>query len=548
MPARSLSLRSRRARGVSGLIAIALTCSLMLIAPRGASAQRHAASFVDSGTVTFVTDQTPSDIDPANDEVAGSDVIARSVAEPLVAPDGSSMSRFKPVLATSWKTNANQSVWTFYLRRGVRFHTGRCCMTADDVKYSLARSMLAGLVNSFGLARFMTNPMKQIKIINPYTVEFDLGRPQPLFVDQLSSLYMSLILDSKALKAHATKSDPWAHMWATDHDAGTGPYTIQSWVHSQQVVLTRFPDYWGGWSGPHFSKVIVRTVPEPPTRRELVERGQADLTFDLTPQDDLALSHNPAVKVIAPYGTEVDYIYMDEWGPLASTAARQALSYAMNYDAVIKGVFKGYARRAYGCLPSTMLGYDPNQFHYQTNLSKARELLQKAGVKPGTTLTYMTYNSIGNEIGLILQAQLAQLGITLKMQLVTEATLSSTLYGSEPASKRPNLMSWGWWPDFNDPYDECNILLNSAAAGANGANAGFYHNKQVDAFLNQMKSAGGEELISLAHRMQETAALDPSAIWTDEPAQVTVMGKNLQGYVFNPVELQTYDFYHMYRS
>jgi peptide/nickel transport system substrate-binding protein len=195
-----------------------------------------------------------------------------------------------------------------------------------------------------------------------------------------------------------------------------------------------------------------------------------------------------------------------------------------------------------------MLGYDPNQFHYQTDLNKARALLRKAGVKPGTTLTYMTYNSIGNETGLILQAQLAQLGINLKMQLVTEATLSGTLYGSEPASKRPNLMAWGWWPDFNDPYDECNILLDSAAAGANGANAGFYHNPQVDALLNKMKNAGGEELISLAHRMQEAAALDPSAIWTDEPAQVTVMVKNLQGYVFNPVELQTYDFYSMYRS
>lgn len=535
-------------RLASQIAAAALCCSLVLIAPHSVSAQRHAAAFVDSGTLLFVTDQTPSDIDPANDEVAGSDVIARSVAEPLVAPDGSSLSRFKPVLATSWTTNSDKSVWTFQLRHGVRFHTGRCCMTSDDVKYSLARTMLAGLVNSFGLARFMSNPMKQIKTLGPYTVEFDLGHPQPLFVDQLSSLYMSLILDSHALKAHATKADPWGHNWAQDHDAGTGPYTIQNWQHGQQVTLTRFRDYWGGWSGRHFSTVIMRTVPEPATRRELVERGQADLTFDLTPQDNLALQHNPAVKVVAPYGTEVDYIYMTQSGPLASTAARQALSYAMNYDAVVKGVYKGFARRAYGCLPSTMLGYDPNQFHYNTDLNKARELLQKAGVKPGTTLTYMTYNSIGDEIGLILQAQLAQINVNLKVQLVTEATISSILYGNEPASKRPNLMAWGWWPDFNDPYDECNILLNSASAGANGANAGYYHNKVVDSLLNQMKSAGGEQLISLSHQMQQAAAVDPSAIWTDEPAQVTVMVKSLQGYVFNPVELQTYDFYSMYRS
>src|SRR5438128_11961976 len=126
MLARSRSRRSRLTRSTTGIIAIALTRSLMLIAPRGASAQHHAAPFVDSGTVTFVTDQTPSDIDPANNEVAGSDVIARNVEEPLVALDGSSLTRFKPVVATAWKTNADKSVWTVYLRHGVKFHTRRC--------------------------------------------------------------------------------------------------------------------------------------------------------------------------------------------------------------------------------------------------------------------------------------------------------------------------------------------------------------------------------------------------------------------------------------
>src|SRR5438876_7138090 len=105
MLAQSGRRSSRRARTTTGIVAIALTCSLMLIAPRGAAAQHHAAPFVNAGTVTFVTDQTPSDIDPANNEVAGSDVIARNVEEPLVALDGSSLTRFKPVLATSWKTN-----------------------------------------------------------------------------------------------------------------------------------------------------------------------------------------------------------------------------------------------------------------------------------------------------------------------------------------------------------------------------------------------------------------------------------------------------------
>src|SRR5579864_4842788 len=250
MLARSRGSTGRRGAMARILLAAFFISSLVLLVPRGASAQRPAAAFIDQGTVTFVTDQTPSDIDPANNEVAGSDVVARSVEEPLVAPDGSSLTSFKPVLATSWKTNADKSVWTFYLRHGVKFHTGRCCLTADDVKYSLARTMLAGLLNSFGFARFMSDPMKQIKVVDPYTVEFDLGRPQPLFIDQVSSLYMSEILDSHALKAHEVKHD-YGHGWAQDHDAGTGPYMIQNWQHGQQVTMVRFPDYWGGWSGRH---------------------------------------------------------------------------------------------------------------------------------------------------------------------------------------------------------------------------------------------------------------------------------------------------------
>lgn len=540
------STRRLRHAGRLSLLAC-LACGLALLAPYRAAAQ-NPRGFIDSGTVTFVTDQVPSDIDPANNEVAGSDVIARNVAEPLVELDGSSLTKFKGVLATTWKTNSDQSVWTFYLRHGVKFHTGRCCLNSDDVKYNVVRSFRANLINSAVWTRFLSNPEKQIKTPDQYTVEFDLGRPQPLFIDQMSSLYMSYIEDSQALKKHATKSDPWAHMWAQFADIGTGPYMIQSWQHGQQVTLVRFPGYWGGWNGKHFSKAVMQTVPEGTTRRELVEKGQADITFDLTPQDYIALRSNPAVKVVAPYGTEVTYIYMTQAGPLASTYARQAMSYAMNYDAVINGVYKGLAKRAYGCLPSSMLGYDPNMFHYNTDLNKAKELFAKAGVKPGTTLTYWSYTAEENLQGLILQAQLSSIGINLKVQKVTEATLTTVYYGNQPPSKRPNLMAFGWWPDYNDPWDECNILLNSAAAGANGANAGFYHDSKVDALLARMKTSGGEELVSLSHQMQEAQAADPAAIWIAEPAQASVLVKNLQGYVFNPVKLQTYAFYSMYRS
>jgi peptide/nickel transport system substrate-binding protein len=511
-----------------------------------ASTQHRGSRFVDEGTLVLVTDGSAADIDPASDELAASNMVQRNIDDTLVAMAGSRIDRVVPQLATSWKVEKGGTVYIFYLRHGVKFHTGRT-MTAADVKYSLVRTVAAGLTNSYLLSRFMSNPQKQIKVLNRYTIEFDLKRPQQFFLLALADEYICSILDSRALQAHQKNHD-WGHAWATDHDVGTGPYRIQSWVRSQQIVLTRFPGYWGGWSGPHFSKIIIRTVPESTTRRELLERGQADLTFNLTPADNAALRQNPHVRVVANYGASITYVVMTEAGPLASPYARQAMSYAFDYAAYIK-YLHGFARRAYGIIPRDLLGYNPHLFHYQTNLSKARLLLQKAGVKPGTTLTYMSYpNPAEVTAGEILQAQLAQIGITVKLQQVDEATYNGVFYGNEPASRRPNFMPFAWWPDFDDPYDMALPLVASWEGGAAGANAGFYHNKRVDALLKQMANANHKLLIKDAYELQDiTTRQDPPAIWAANEAQVTVMNRNLKGYVFNPLELQTYEFYDLHR-
>jgi len=538
---------------IRGMICVTLIGSLGLLPTPATMAKQPVSSrFIDSGTLTVVTGGNLSDLDPASIVSAAANVmITRNIAETLVEYDGSNIGKFVPLLATSWQSNADRSVWTFHLRHDVRFHTGRCCMTASDVRYSIARDVLAGLAGAYIYGRYLNNPFKQIKVLDPYTVQFDLGRSQYTFINAIAAKNGGLILDSQAIKAHATKSDSWAHNWVTDHDLGTGPYVLQSWQHSQQEILKRFPDYWRGWSGKHFSEVIVREIPETGTRRELMERGQADLTFALTPQDEQALSHNSAVKVIAPYGTEIDYISMTEYGPLASPYARQALSYAFNYDAYLAIATRGYAKRLDGPLASVVVDSNPHLFQYHTDLNKARTLLQKAGVRPGTTLTYMYASGypIDQYAGLIMQAQLAQLGLTVKIQAVNQATLDSIMFGSEPASKRPNLMAAGWWPDYNDPWDMLYPLLDSASAGAAGANAGFYHNKQVDALLGDMKYAAPSRLRSDAYQMQDiTDRVDPPAIWRAQPAEVNVLAHNLHGFEFNALDLQTYGFYPMYRS
>jgi peptide/nickel transport system substrate-binding protein len=537
-----------RATTIRALIAIALIGSSAFVAPRQATAHtRQSGAFVDSGTMTVVTDASAGDLDPASDEYYGSDNISRNIYDELVAEDHASITKFFPKLAVSWSTNADKSVWTFHLRHGVKFHTGRCCLTATDVQYSIARSVEANLSAAYLFARFISHPEKQIKVVDPYTVEFDLDYGTPLMLNALAAEFTPLIIDSVAAKKHATKSDPFAHNFVSTADLGTGPYMIQSWQHGQQTTLARFPDYWGGWSGKHFSTIIINNVPDSVTRRELLEKGKADLTYNLTAQDNQALAGNPNVVVSPNYNTEVDYITMTEYGPLASPYARQALAYAFNYDALIKGVYKGFARRAYGPIPSVLEGYDPGMFHYQTNLDKARALLQKAGVKQGTTLTF-TYDDPYGPVALIMQAQLAQIGLTLKLQKVTAAAFTNIFFGTEPASQRPNLMLYEWWPDYNDPYDMAVTLIGSQYAGAAGANAGYYANKQVDALLARMKVESGARLIADSRAMQDiTSRVDPPAIYIAEPAQVNVFAKSLKGFVSNPLQIRTFYYYWFYR-
>jgi len=531
-----------------GIILAALVGSTTLLTPGPILARAaHAAPFVDSGTMTVVTDASAADLDPASDEYYGSDNIARNIYDELLAEDHASITKFFPKLAVSWSTNADKSVWTFHLRHGVMFHTGRCCLTATDVRYSITRTIKAGLAASYLFARFISHPEKQIKVIDQYTIEFDLDYGTPLMENALAAEFTPLIIDSVAAKAHATKADPWAHNYVSATDLGTGPYMIQSWQRGQQTTLARFADYWGGWSGKHFSKIVITNVPDSVTRRELLEKGQADLTYNLTAQDDQALRSNPKVVVSSDYNTEVDYITMTEYGPLASPAARQAMAYAFNYDALINGVYKGFARRAYGPIPSVLEGFDPNMFHYETNLDKARALLEQAGVKQGTTMTF-AYDDPYGPVALILQAQLAQLGITLKLQKLTAEAFTNLYFGTQPASQLPNFMLYEWWPDYNDPYDMAVILVGSQYAGAAGANAGHYKNAQVDTLLDRMKGESGAKLIADSKAMQAiTSKVDPPALYIDEPAQVNVLAKSLKGFVSNPLQIRTFYYYWFYR-
>jgi len=502
-------------------------------------------------TLTVASYGSPVDLDPHSAAEDRSALAIRGAYEQLIALKGETTDEYEGLIAERWEANDNQSVWTFHLRPGVTFHDGSPC-DAEAVRVSFERLLTLGLAPGYEMARFLSDP-SQISAPDPLTVVFTLDRPQPLFEAAVSSQYGGQIVNAARLKELESEGD-WGHGWAelNQEGLGTGPYRITSFEPEQQVILERFDGYWRDWQAGQFDQVVIRVVPESAARRQLVERGDADIVDGLDPEALEALEHDPQVVVDHSYSTEVDYIILTVAGPLQSPEARQAMCYAFPYDEVIEGIYKGYGKRAVGPVAELCRGFAPGTFQYQTDLAKAKELLAQAGVAEGTELTLMMDAGDAADAATVqlFQANLAEIGIALSVETVTFGTLTGVLFRDVAPEEQPNLMQWGWWPAYNDAWSHLQAQVLCSAQGSAGTNAGYYCNPRVDELLTQALDATDPATYekALTEAQQILSRDDPPAIYYLQPQWSTVLRSDIQGFAFNPIYVGTFDFFGLRRD
>src|SRR5882757_6347623 len=202
-------------------------------------------------------------------------------------------------LAESYDVSPDGLKLTFRLRKDAKFQDGSP-VTADDVKWSLDRAVTAPVL---GKAQLLTGSMtsaEQFKVIDPLTFEVTLPKPDKLALPNLATVY-PIIINSKLAKEHATADDPWAMAWLKEHTAGSGAYKLETFKPGEQVIISR-DESWnrGSVAKPaSFKRVIIQSVPEPATRANLVERGDADLVIDLQASDVQSLEAKGKLKVIS---------------------------------------------------------------------------------------------------------------------------------------------------------------------------------------------------------------------------------------------------------
>lgn len=541
--------RRRLLQGAAALSAGLAAPALAAGATAGPFAARSARAQADPTTLTIGMSGSPSDLDPHSQYDYRSVAAMRGMYQGLIVLKESFTDQYEGLIAETWESNADQSVWTFHLREGITFQDGSPCDAAAVVaSYTRLLTMQKGAYNV--IARFAPDPA-QITAPDARTVVFTLGKPQPLFESAMGGTYGPQIVNVKVAMEHEVDGDFGnAWMMTTPEGTGTGPYRITEFVTEQQTILERYDGYWGGWEGEHFDTIVIRTVGEPQTLRQLLEEGEVDLVdrFALPAETVKELESNPDLRVDRQTSTEVVYYAMTEFGPLASIEARQAMCYAFPYQEVLQGAMAGYAKQPRGAVPAKARGFAPETFQYTTDLVKAKELLTAAGVAEGTELTLMPGSgATSTTIATLFQANLAELGITLTILSVDSATRTGTFYGDSPIEERPTFFEWSWWPDYNDTW---NHLEPQVACEPHGSsNGGFYCNEEVDALLNASRDASTTaEYQTAVTDLQRIVAEDPPAIYFAEPEFTTTLRTDIQGFFFNPINLGTYEFHKMYRA
>src|SRR5712675_916145 len=246
-------------------------------------------------------------------------------------------------LAETYDVSPDGLKLTFHLRKDAKFQDDTP-VTAEDVKWSLDRVVTAPVL---GKAQLLTGSMTsadQFKVIDSLTFEVTLPKPDKLALPKLATVY-PIIINAKVAKEHATADDPWATAWLKEHTAGSGAYRIDTFKPGEQVIMTRNEAWNRGTAdkSAFFKRVIVQSVPEPATRANLVERGDADLTVDLQASDVQSLEGKGTLKVIStPQYNAVTFISMNnQIPPFDNANVRRAIAYALPYDDMFKAALFG---------------------------------------------------------------------------------------------------------------------------------------------------------------------------------------------------------------
>ncbi|MGM4887303.1 ABC transporter substrate-binding protein [Tardiphaga sp. 20_F10_N6_6] len=435
-------------------------------------------------------------------------------------------------LAESYSVSPDGLKITFKLRNDAKFQDGSP-VTAEDVKWSLDRAVTAKILGKAQLLTGSLTDASQFKVIDPTTFEVTLPQPDKLALPNLATVY-PIIINSKVAKAHATEEDPWAQAWLKENTAGSGAYIVETFKPGEQVILKR-NDAWNRAAGDKqafFKRLIIQSVPEPATRANLVEKGDADIVIDLQASDAQALEAKGKLQVIStPQYNAITFISMNnQMAPFDKPDVRRAVAYALPYDDMFKaalfsrGDLLAGATWADGKPPS---GAFPIKQPIKLDLEKAKAYLKAAGYPDGFSTTFsfnVGQSATAEPMAALLKESLAKIGIKVDIQKLPDAQMSTQITEKKLPFFTEGIVAW---------LPSTDYFYRNFYTGNQRWNYSSIDNAELTAVAQKARFEADKAKYEADGKVLNAMNFDlmpQIPLW--QPSQDAVMASNLTGYTY----------------
>jgi peptide/nickel transport system substrate-binding protein len=471
---------------------------LTLLALLAAAVPPVVTSAVAQGSLAVQVPAEPPGLDlTASPASAIAAIVHYNVQECLVKVDKNG--KLVPWLAERWYTTDSKN-YTFFLKKGVRFHNGRE-LRAADVKFVLERAANPETKHPF---QKRYEIIREIIVKDDYTISIALKEVNANFLLEMAR-QGSVIYPREAVDT--LKSAPM----------GTGPFTVADWVRGDRVVLAKNKDYHVKGL-PHLDKVTFRFIPDPNSALAALKSSDIDVSaFGLGPENVVDLKKDPRFQVILGDTTNDVILAMNNSKkPYSDKRVRLAITEAINKEEVLKGAMFGLGRilgsnvdplNPYFVDMSKAVPYDP---------AKAKKLLAEAGYPNGfdavLRVSPQYYYTV--RTGEVLVSQLAKVGVKVKIEQI----------------------EWGQW--LSQVYKDANYDLTIIGHAepwdiVNYANPGYYYrwdNKDFQALYKESEQTVDDKKRREQYaRMQKMMADEAPVVWLYMHPRLVVAKKGVTG-------------------
>jgi len=433
-------------------------------------------------------------LDPHAQNEGPTSAMAHQIMETLVMRDHSGA--LVPSLATEWApSEENPNVWVFKLREGVTFHDG-AEFDSEDVVFSLNRAMTPDSDYKELLAS-----VKEVRAPNKYTIEIETDGPNPIMPNNLTNMFM---MDKGWAEANnAVKVQDYEggeDTFAAKNANGTGPYKLVSREPDVKTVLAANENYWGKDEFPlEVTEIIYTPIQNAATRVAALLSGEVDFIQDVPVQDLERVAGTDGLDVRTAPQNRVIFFGMnmgdadlgsdnvDGKNPLADVRVRQAMSKAINRDAIKQVVMRGQSAPAGMISPPFVNGWDADMdASSSTDIEGAKALMAEAGYPDGFSLTLNCPNDRYINDEAICQAavgMLAQIGVTVNLDAKPKAQHFPLINNLETDFY---MLGWGV-PTYDSEYI-FNFLVHSKGEKYGSWNGTRYSNPDLDAKIVSLAS------------------------------------------------------------